>query len=236
MANVIYENKYPNVIVFTSKDYEGVVAAFLVKQKYDNNLQNDLWDRNVQVYFNQGQDLQWFQQKVEQNLVEGQENVVYMLNTSTNPYENILQLWNWCEDKEVTFKWYDHDISRIQNLKHLHIPGKQSSLKSTFISLWQDLNTNVAVPKSLKMLNEVIIKQKNVTFSFDKETYPLSLFVTALGKQINNNKNELLMSNLTQLINSKDQFLSEAMFIGRFINNYQKQRLSDIKQETKSAE
>lgn len=229
MANIIYENKYPNVIVFTSKDYEGILAAFLIKQKYDNNLQNELWDRNVFVYFNQGQDIQFFKQKVEQNLVDGQENIVYIINNSLNSNQQLIHFWNWAVDKELNFQWFDHNIESIQNLKHLHIPGKQSSLRSTLLLLWEEFNSNIAIPKSLRMLNEFIIPQKNVSYSLEKELIPLTLFLESLGKEINNNKNDLIISNLTQFIESKDEFLNEAMFIGRFIYNYNKQKQQEIK-------
>lgn len=224
MSIVTYQNKYPNVIVFTSKDYEGILAAFLIKQKYDNNLQNELWDRNVQVFFTQEQDIQWYKKKVEQNLTEGQQNIVFIVNNSLNSNQQLIQFWNWIADKELTFQWFDDDINSIQNLKHLHIPGKQSSLRSTLILLWETFNPNIAIPKSLRMLNEYSIPQKNSSFSLEKELIPLTLFLESLGKGINDNKNELLINNLTQIIESKDQFLNEAMFIGRFIYNYKKQK------------
>ena len=38
---------FPNVIVFHHDDADGICAAFVVKQKYDNSLSDSDWDRNV---------------------------------------------------------------------------------------------------------------------------------------------------------------------------------------------
>ena len=38
---------FPNVIVFYHDDADGIAAAFIIKDKYDNNLNDEEWDRNV---------------------------------------------------------------------------------------------------------------------------------------------------------------------------------------------
>lgn len=38
---------FPNVIVFHHDDADGICAAFVIKQKYDNSLYDSEWDRNV---------------------------------------------------------------------------------------------------------------------------------------------------------------------------------------------
>ena len=44
---VVYENNFPNVIVFTHNDMDGMFSAMVIKYLYDNNLKNSAWDRNV---------------------------------------------------------------------------------------------------------------------------------------------------------------------------------------------
>lgn len=48
--DISYDLKYPNVIVFTHNDMDGLFSAMIIKAKYDNNLANSAWDRNVQCY------------------------------------------------------------------------------------------------------------------------------------------------------------------------------------------
>ena len=38
---------FPNVIVFHHDDADGICAAFTIKEKYDNSLNDPEWDRNV---------------------------------------------------------------------------------------------------------------------------------------------------------------------------------------------
>ena len=37
MSELIIKNKYPNIIVFTHNDMDGIFSAMLIKDKYDNN-------------------------------------------------------------------------------------------------------------------------------------------------------------------------------------------------------
>lgn len=50
MSELIFENKYPNVIVFTHNDMDGIFSAMTIKYKYDNNLMHKDWERNVNCY------------------------------------------------------------------------------------------------------------------------------------------------------------------------------------------
>ena len=38
---VTYVNNYPNVVIFSPKDPDSIVATYLIKDRYDNNLKND---------------------------------------------------------------------------------------------------------------------------------------------------------------------------------------------------
>ena len=39
-GNIIFKNNYPNVIVFTHNDMDGIFSAMIIKDIYDNNLKN----------------------------------------------------------------------------------------------------------------------------------------------------------------------------------------------------
>jgi oligoribonuclease NrnB/cAMP/cGMP phosphodiesterase (DHH superfamily) len=77
MSEIIYDNKYPNVIVFTHNDMDGIFSAMAVKYKYDNNLMHSEWDRNVNCYIcsygEKFRDLEWFKSKVEESYISRNE-------------------------------------------------------------------------------------------------------------------------------------------------------------------
>ena len=217
--SITYQNKYPNVIIFAEDDFEGILASYIVKQKYDNNLQNDRWEKNCWVFLDKKQKLDWYKEKVKQKFVKGQQNVVYMLNCTINPNQDLMKFWNWLTDKQIEFYWVDHHIEAIQNLKHLNIQGKQSSLKSTPVLTWQLINSNTPLPTSLKIINEAVIGQSS--YSLEKESLPLCYFIESLGNQINDNQNSMIMENLNNLLND-EEFLKEATLVGKFVYNYKK--------------
>ena len=69
---MIVNRKYPNVIIFHHNDNDGVVAAFIIKQKYDNNLMNNLWERNVTCIpcsYGETYTLDYFKEQVEKYYV-----------------------------------------------------------------------------------------------------------------------------------------------------------------------
>ena len=39
--NIIYKTDYPNVIVFTHNDMDGMFAGMIIKSHFDNNLINN---------------------------------------------------------------------------------------------------------------------------------------------------------------------------------------------------
>lgn len=217
--SITIEKKYPNVIIFASKTFEGILASFIIKQNYDNNLMNGLWQKNVTVIFDQNLNLQWYKQKTKQNLQNDQQNKVYILNCNLN--NELLRYRNWLLEQGIQLEWYDSNIDSIQNFKHFNIPGNQNSHKSTALLVWEALNSNITAPKSLLILSEIFAEDG--TYSNEKEAIPLSYFIESLGKDINNNQNEMLISNLSQLIESKEDFIQEAIFIGKFVYNYKKQ-------------
>ena len=222
--NVTYVNNYPNIIIFSPKDPDSIVATYLIKDKYDNNLKNDLWENNVHVYLVQkdpgGTSIREDFQKIESKIVKGQKNIVFLINPIMDSV-SILKLWNWCTDKGLEFVWLDNNIENIENIKHLNIPGKQSSLKSTASLTYEYLNGNLANSKFFQIFDEAIKEKTDDTFSKEKEALPLYYFIASLGNTMNDNTNELLFSNLCNIIND-EEFLTEAIQVGKFVYNYVK--------------
>lgn len=227
---VTYVNNYPNVIIFTSKDPDGIVASYLIKERYDNNLKNDLWEKNVYVYLVQkdpeGTSIREDFQKIESKIVKGQKNIVFLINPIMDSV-SILKLWNWCTDKGLEFVWLDNNIENIENIKHLNIPGKQSSLKATSTLTFEWLNEGAAAPTFFQIFDEAVVVKEEYLFSKEKEAMPLYFFVASLGNTLNDNTNDFLFENLTRIINSKE-FLDQAIQVGKFVYNYVK-----INQEVK---
>lgn len=221
--NVTYVNNYPNIIIFAANNPDGIIASYVVKDKYDNNLKNDLWQRNVHVYLTerkQGSIKEDYYNKIEQKIVKGQKNIVYLINANIDS-NSIIKLWNWSTDRGLEFIWLDNNIDNIELLKHLNIPGKQSSLKSTATLTYEFLNENQPVSKFFQIFDEAIIEKTEGTFSKEKEALPLYYFIASLGNTLNDNQNELLFSNLNNIINN-EEFLTEAIQVGKFIYNYVK--------------
>lgn len=212
--SITYQNKYPNVIIFAQDDFEGILGSFIIKQQYDNNLQNNSWEKNCWVFLDKKQGLDWYKQKVEQKIVKGQKTVVFMVNCSINPNIDLMKFWNWLTDKQIEFNWIDHHIEAIQNLKHLNIQGKQSSLKSTPLLTWQLVNSLTPVPEALKIIDDAVING-------NEQSNPLCYFIESLGNAINDNQNEMMMQNLRNLLEDPN-FLKEATLVGKFVRNYKK--------------
>ena len=213
---VTYINNYPNVVIFSPKDPDSIVATYLLKDRYDNNLKNDLWQKNVQVYLEEkdpgGESIRDNYQKIESHVVAGQKTVVFLVNPIMDSV-SILKLWNWCTDKGIDFVWLDNNIENIENIKHLNIPGKQSSLFSTARLTFEWLNEGVTPPKFFQIFDLAILN--------DKDSLPLYYFVASLGNTLNDNTNDFLFQNMTKIINSKE-FLDQAIQVGKFVYNYAK--------------
>lgn len=221
---VTYINNYPNVVIFSPKDPDSIVATYLLKDRYDNNLKNDLWQKNVQVYLEEkdpgGESIRDNYQKIESHVVAGQKTVVFLVNPIMDSV-SILKLWNWCTDKGIDFVWLDNNIDNIELLKHLNIPGKQSSLKSTATLTYEFLNENQPVSKFFQIFDEGVVDKTEGTFSKEKEALPLYYFVASLGNTINDNQNDFLFQNLNKII-KEEEFLKQAIQVGKFVYNYAK--------------
>lgn len=231
---ITYVNNYPNIIIFSPKDPDSIVATYLIKDRYDNNLKNDLWEKNVHVYLVQkdpeGRSIREDFNNIEQKLVKGQQNIVFLVNPIMDS-NSILKMWNWCTDKGIDFVWLDHNIDHIEDIKHLNIPGKQSSLKSTATLTFDWLNEGVPPKKFFQLFDEAVIEKQEPIFSKEKEALPLYYFVASLGSTLNDNTNNFLFENLRR-ITSEQEYLKQAIQVGKFVYNYIK--LSSTEQVTVS--
>lgn len=222
--SVKYVNNYPNIIIFAANNPDGIVASYLIKDKYDNNLKNDLWQKNVHVYLTErkeGSIKEDYYNKIEKVLAKGQKNIIYLINAIDLDSNSIIKLWNWSTDKGMEFVWLDNNIDNIELLKHLNIPGKQSSLKSTATLTYEFLNENQPVSKFFQIFDEGVVEETEGTFSKEKEALPLYYFVASLGNTINDNKNDFLFQNLNKIIR-EEEFLNQAIQVGKFVYNYVK--------------
>lgn len=224
---MIIEKKYPNVIVFHHNDIDGILAAFIVKLKYDNNLSNSSWDRNVHCIFcNYGDkyDINFFKEAVEEHYVEEQENIVYMVDYAIQPNNLMLNFWNWLTDKGCKFVWIDHHITAIENLKHLNIPGFQTSAKSGCMNTWYEImKTNDGIqtpPMILRFINDFDTWNKKSEYSWDKQLYPLAYFLDSLGNDLNDNTSELVTT--LKSCFEDNNYTNKCINIGKYIFKYVK--------------
>ena len=229
--NIIHQNNYPNVIVFTHGDMDGIFSAMAIKYRYDNNLLNDAWDRNVHCYIcgysEMYKDLNWFKERVEESFIPEQENIVFMTDYAIQPNDTMVQFWNWLTDKGCKFYWIDHHITAIQNLKHLNIPGNQNSKNSGCLNTWEFLTNfdpEKKSPMCIRYANDFDIWNKNSEYSWEKQLYPLCYFIESLGSDLNNNSGELVQTcyEMFQDNGFTDKCIGIGKFIWKFVlNKYQ---------------
>ena len=195
MTNLIFNNNYPNVIVFTHNDMDGIFSAMIIKMKYDNNLLNSDWEKNVTChvcsYGEKYRNLDWFKDKVNESYIKGARNIVYMTDYAIQPNNLMVNFWNWLSDKGCEFYWIDHHITSIENLNHYNIPGYQRSCNSGCMNTWYTVmkvdDTIPTAPLCLKYANDFDIWNKESEYSWDKQLYPLCYFIESLGIELNDN-------------------------------------------------
>lgn len=218
---IIYTQKYNNYIVFTHNDMDGLFSAIIIKAAFDNNLENDAWERNVTCYtctYGKKYDLNWFKEKVNEAYVEGMNNVVYMTDYAIQPNNIMLNFWNWLTDKGCQFFWIDHHITAIENLKHLNIPGLQFSGNSGAMNTWKFLHPDEEAPFAIKLANDFDIWNKKSVYNWDKQLFPFTYFINSLGIQLNDNSGELVQT-LTNMLTTP-QLTEKAIEIGKYIWNF----------------
>lgn len=234
---MIIEKKYPNVIVFHHDDLDGIVAAFIIKGKLDNNLANQAWERNVQcIACKHGEtyNLDFFKGKVEEFYAKDQENIVYMVDYAIQPNNLMLNFWNWLTDKGCKFYWIDHHITAIENLKHLNIPGFQSSAKSGCMNTWYEIaKTDEGIPtppEVVNITNDLDIWNKESKYSWEKQIYPFLYFMESVGNELNDNTGELV-STLKNCFKDKS-YVQNCINIGKYIYKFIKTKYESNSKKT----
>lgn len=234
--SVKFVNNYPNIIIFAANNPDGIVASYLIKDKYDNNLQNDLWQNNVHVYLTERKEgsIREDFNRIEQKVVKDQKNIIFLINPEMDA-NSILKLWNWTTDRGYEFVWLDNNIENIQEIRHLNIPGKQSSRKSTATLTYEYLNEGATAPRFFQIFDEAVVQNGGDITLKEKEALPLYYFVQSLGNNLNENTNDFLFQNLNKIIN-EEQFLNQAIQVGKFVYNHvklqqQKEQLSNTQSQ-----
>ena len=230
MSNLIFKNNYPNIIVFTHNDMDGILSAMGIKYLYDNNLKNDAWDRNVTCYIcsygEKYKSLNWFKEKVNEAYIDGMQNIVYMTDYSIQPNNLMLNFWNWLSDKGCEFYWIDHHITAIENLKHLNIPGLQQTKHAGCLNTWQyinnideiDYSSEQFIPMVLRYGNDFDIWNKSSIYSWEKQLYPITYFINSLGMELNNNSGELVQTIYSMF--EDNEYTDKCINIGKYIYRY----------------
>lgn len=218
---MIIEKKFPNIIVFHHADADGIMGAFIIKQKYDNNLHNQNWDRNVNCIpcsYGEKYDLNFFKDKVNEYFSDEQQNIVYMIDYAIQPNNQMLNFWNWLADKNCKFIWIDHHLTAIENLKHLNIPGLQSSKTSGCLNTWLFEHNNETTPMCIRFVNDFDTWNKHSEYSWDKQLFPLCYFLEALGQDLNDNTGELT-SHLNEMFQNNN-YTNKCINIGKYIYKF----------------
>lgn len=224
--NIIYKQDYPNVIVFTHNDMDGMFSGMIIKSYFDNNLINDAWERNVTCItcaYGEKYNLDFFKEKVNENYIPEMKNIVFMTDYAIQPNNNMISFWNWLNDKECEFYWIDHHITAIENLKHLNIPGLQKSNASgcmnTFKFITEKFNkADISIPMAIRYANDFDIWNKRSEYSWEKQLHPLCYFVNSLGIDLNNNQGELVKTLYKMLQDNK--YTDQCIAIGKYIYRY----------------
>lgn len=226
--NFEIKTDFNNILVFSHNDMDGIVAAYLIKYFYDNNLENSAWDRNVTVYncdYNrQYNSLEWFKTKTVEFIKESKENnpnakiIIYMLDYAIQPNEIMIKYYNWTKLQGIEFIWIDHHITAIQNLEHYNIPGVRDNSICGSLNTWKYL-TKEEPPKFLQMVNDFDMWNKESEFSFDKQLIPLAYFVESLGLTMNDNTCDLI-SILKLLLEDNAELEKYVSTFGKSIYGY----------------
>lgn len=199
----------------------------MIKHFFDNNLENEAWDNNVKVYccsYNRSFTLSWFKQKVEEFIIDYQENIqVYMIDYAIQPNTDMIKFYNFLKIKGVEFFWIDHHVTAIENIGADTLPGYVCDGTSAAANTWGfmgELQQKVFdyCPKVIKLINDIDIWNKNSKFSWDDEILPILYYLNSLGTDLNDNKGELVTT-LKEFF-TNDASLEIPIKIGKHILNF----------------
>lgn len=226
---------FPNVIVFHHDDTDGICAAFIIKQKYDNSLSDSDWDRNVTcIPCNYGEkyNLQFFKDKVAENESEDLKNIIYMVDYAIQPNDEMIKFWNWCNAMGYELVWIDHHITAIENIGHYDISGLRNIKEAGCMNVWNYMHQTEISPMILRYVNDFDIWNKNSIYSWEKTLFPLVYFLESLGSDLNNNEGELVKTLNACFADNKntDNIIKIGQYIAKFINNQYNRSLRRIKE------
>ena len=241
MIQVNSESNY--YIVFAPDTCDGIFASFVVKFAYDNNLYNELWDRNVQCYlcdYSEKYDLKWFKDRIMEFHAEIKEKdpnaslTVMFLNYFIKSDNAGLKLFNICSGLGLKLIWICNDIDLIENYKHLNIPGAQVITDdSGAMQVWDYLKEND--PEMSKMDMPEIIKLanaygkgpiENAAYSWESQTMPFVCYLDSFTKSINDNNSDFVKF-IANAMRSNDVLLKTVATIGKPIYAFMKNMLDE---------
>lgn len=182
--------KFPNIIVFTHNDMDGLFSGMIIKLLFDNNLQNENFERNVQCYicsYNKSFNIEWFKEKVLESYIDGMKNIVFMTDYAIQPNNMMGEFYKWLQTKNIEFNWIDHHIMAIKNCKQFNILGWQAIDASGCMNTWKFLMGMEEPPEAIKMASDYDTWNKKSEYSWDKQLQPLTYFINSLGIDLNNN-------------------------------------------------
>ena len=227
---------FPNVIVFHHDDTDGICAAFVIKQKYDNSLSDSDWDRNVTcIPCNYGEkyNLQFFKDKVAENESEDLKNIIYMVDYAIQPNDEMIKFWNWCNAMGYELVWIDHHITAIENIGHYDISGLRNIKEAGCMNVWNYIHQTEISPMILRYVNDFDIWNKNSIYSWEKTLFPLVYFLESLGSDLNNNEGELVKTLNACFADNKntDNIIKIGQYIAKFNNNKYNRSIKSIKED-----
>lgn len=228
---------FPNVIVFHHDDADGIVAAYIIKKKYDNSLVDSDWDRNVTCIscsYGEKYNLQFFKDNVEENAVDELQNVIYMVDYAIQPNEEMVKFWNWCKVMGYELVWIDHHITAIENLAHYNIPGLVSIKNSGCMNTWNYLYSEEKSPMIVRYVNDFDIWNKKSQYSWEKTLYPLIYFFDSIDSNLNDNTNELVQTLNACFTNNSNT--ENIIKIGQYIEKYVKRQYNKALRRIKEVE
>lgn len=176
--------------------------------------------------------LQFFKDKVTENIQDGLKTVIYMVDYAIQPNDEMIKFWNWCKAMEYEFVWIDHHITAIENLGHYSITGLRNIKESGCMNTWKYVHNDETSPMILRYVNDFDIWNKASIYSWEKTLFPLIYFLESLGSDLNDNECELvktLKACFTDNINT-DNIIKIGQYISKFVNNQYARALRRIKE------
>lgn len=229
---ITFNTDYKNYLVFTHKDLDGMIAAFIIKRLFDNNLENEAWETNVKVkYVSYPSNVK----KIEDDITKFKESLansdepsskmkVMMLDYSVQPAEDMLHLASWIEDQDIEFEWIDHHLSAVEELGKYSLPGIQDAeaMSATEI-IWREI-VKGEDSKIVRLVSQLDSFDLHGEIDYENEVLPITRVIDSYDMlTINDNKSPLVHF-LTALFDNYDEIKDDAIKQGQLISNYVKEQ------------